>query len=639
MPNLAAISAALRGAIQWLRRTPGIAAFTVVASCAMILVKLAQSYHNKFEKWEAVWEDPPKPTWLAWYETLHPYLGLIVLFGFIVFMVHALRVYPDLRRLVRPLLALGATAAVWIMLRECRDKWWGDRYGLMGEPPTFWYFLLKQLLLLFLLLSPAGALAWYTKQKMLQKYTLQAFVQPLAFCYTAFALLWVLIDLMDKMRDYQDAGTRLGTIVWLYIGMLPAVYVMVTPAAMLLAGLYALTKLSRANEIVSMLTSGMSLFQILRPVLLVAAYASMVGMALNFHWAPRADADRLEALRNNDGKERKSGSANAAMYRNEETGRTWYVGKVPLDQLREKMQRINIYQLDGKGHIKTAWRANTAKWWAPDRSKGQTTGMWSLYYGTERNYRGSVQTDEKFFDGRVDDVTRLDITDWPETPWRIISDSLAPDTLGVTELAAYLSANADLPKDKLAPFRTHFYHRFAQPWQGFMVMLMAAPLGVAFSRRGAVGGMALAVIAFFGLMFVNEFCLSMGKGHHLSAWLAAWLPNFLAGGVGPHFCTSRRRIKTCPELILLAGCRRPSRRGSSGALLAHQRGREELVHRSLSVQNALERLGEVECGLHRQHDGVPPAAHVFGDFDEAPSIVLLEVQEEDLPVGHDLLRV
>ena len=58
--------------------------------------------------------------------------------------------------------------------------------------------------------------------------------------------------------------------------------------------------------------------------------------------------------------------------------------------------------------------------------------------------------------------------------------------MSVPEIISYLRAHPRASDDKRAACRTHFWHRFALPWQALALVLVAAPLGVAYSRRGSV---------------------------------------------------------------------------------------------------------------------------------------------------------
>jgi lipopolysaccharide export LptBFGC system permease protein LptF len=64
------------------------------------------------------------------------------------------------------------------------------------------------------------------------------------------------------------------------------------------------------------------------------------------------------------------------------------------------------------------------------------------------------------------------------------------------------------------------------------VVLVAAPCGIVYSRRGVLGGVALAIALFFLLVFTTNLFLALGKGGRVPPVVAAWGPMaafFLAG--------------------------------------------------------------------------------------------------------------
>jgi lipopolysaccharide export LptBFGC system permease protein LptF len=111
--------------------------------------------------------------------------------------------------------------------------------------------------------------------------------------------------------------------------------------------------------------------------------------------------------------------------------------------------------------------------------------------------------------------------------------------------------------DKLAPFRTHYHQRFALPWQSFALVLVAAPLGIAYSRRGAVGGIAGSIFIFFGILFLNNLCLNLGKGSHLPAWFSPWIPHLLFGSLGLLLLHYRSQNKDLPKITLPCFFKKP----------------------------------------------------------------------------------
>jgi lipopolysaccharide export LptBFGC system permease protein LptF len=119
--------------------------------------------------------------------------------------------------------------------------------------------------------------------------------------------------------------------------------------------------------------------------------------------------------------------------------------------------------------------------------------------------------------------------------------------MGVPDLVSYLKAHEDSTDAKLNPFRTHLYHRFAFPFQCLVLALVAAPLGIAYSRRGSIGGIAGSIFIFFGMIFVNDVFLSLGKGGHLHPALAAWTPNLAFGLFGALLLYLRSQNKELPK--------------------------------------------------------------------------------------------
>ena len=109
-------------------------------------------------------------------------------------------------------------------------------------------------------------------------------------------------------------------------------------------------------------------------------------------------------------------------------------------------------------------------------------------------------------------VLRLTIEHWSETPFRLSSANVQAESLSVPELREYLHFNADFPPTLLAPFRTHFQYRLALPWTCLVVVCIAAPLGIGYSRRGVLSSVAAAVILVFSNNFLVHLFLALGEG-------------------------------------------------------------------------------------------------------------------------------
>jgi lipopolysaccharide export system permease protein len=439
--------------------------------------------------------------------------------------LYALRAMPSARRMTVPLAAVGLMLAGSLLSADLYEHWYSTTLSRMGEPVSELTYGGKLVMIAFLCISPALAFFWYARQSLLQRYTLRAFLSPLVFCFAAFFSLFVLMDLISNMRDYQESRTPASAVLSFYGQLLPSVFVMIAPWACLLATLFSFVKMSRHNEIISMLSTGQSLWQIAKPLLLVGVYVSALGVALNYHWAPHAEAQRkaLTEIANSKTRTRdgRAAIADTVVYHNKETRRLWFIGRVPFDTRSESLNRVEVRQFDEQGRIEHTWLALSGKWWKP--------GLWSLSNGKEILYKDGLEVETRSFEshGRSTKGSTITSATFEETPWSIISASLVPDELGVSELNAYLEANHEMPKESLLPFRIQFYDRFSKPCLALLMIFAAVPFSVAFSRRAALGGMAGAMALVVGLLFLPEFFASLGKGGHMSARLAVWMPHIV----------------------------------------------------------------------------------------------------------------
>jgi lipopolysaccharide export LptBFGC system permease protein LptF len=103
----------------------------------------------------------------------------------------------------------------------------------------------------------------------------------------------------------------------------------------------------------------------------------------------------------------------------------------------------------------------------------------------------------------------------------------------VPQLEHYLRANADFPESNLAEYQTQLWYRFALPWNVLVVILVASPMCVVFSRRGVFGGVAGGLFLFIGLFASTNIFLALGQGARIIPLVAAWAPaaSFLLIGI------------------------------------------------------------------------------------------------------------
>jgi lipopolysaccharide export LptBFGC system permease protein LptF len=115
-------------------------------------------------------------------------------------------------------------------------------------------------------------------------------------------------------------------------------------------------------------------------------------------------------------------------------------------------------------------------------------------------------------------------------------------------LNMYLKANADLDRVSLAPFRTNRWYIFAEPLTCLVMILIAAPLGIVYSRRGVMGGVTGAIVIFAFMYLMRGTVIALGHIDQISPFWAAWSTNFVIAAIGLVLLWFRGQNREIPKL-------------------------------------------------------------------------------------------
>jgi lipopolysaccharide export system permease protein len=351
----------------------------------------------------------------------------------------------------------------------------------------------------------------------LDRYVVQYFLQAYFYCIAGFTSIWFIFDVSDNISTFLDQRISRTLILQYYLTQIPQILIVLLPVALLLALLFSLGRMSRSNEIVSMLTFGVSLPRILAPLFIIGLLTTAASTALNYSMAPHGELARKRLLEDPQSRRQQLGLT-AQIFRNRTDNRTWFIQQFYPGGT--KFYNVHIVQQDANDNIVTAYVFYVVDY-HPE------THAWEFFQGKILHYdeAGNITHAESSVDSKL-------ITDWSETPYRLSSANVRPEHLSVPELREYLQFNSDFPPTLLAPFATHLEYRIALPWTCTVVALIAGSLGVGYSRRGILSSVAAAILLVFAMNFVMHLFLALGEGARIPSWAAAWTPNVIFGLIG-----------------------------------------------------------------------------------------------------------
>lgn len=117
--------------------------------------------------------------------------------------------------------------------------------------------------------------------KIIHKYVLRDHVGPFLFSLTALTSLLLLNYIAKQIDELVGKGLSAGVIGQFFVLSIPFTVAMTTPMSVLVATLYAFSRLASENEITAMKANGISLSRLLIPVLITASFISIGMVAFN----------------------------------------------------------------------------------------------------------------------------------------------------------------------------------------------------------------------------------------------------------------------------------------------------------------------------------------------------------------------
>src|ERR1700720_4683221 len=185
--------------------------------------------------------------------------------------------------------------------------------------------------------------------RLLDRYVIRNFLQVYLYCIAGFISIWLIFDISDNISTFIDEHVGLLLTVQYYLTQVPQVFIILLPVSLLLALLFSLGRMSRANEIVSMLTAGVSLSRTLRPLLAIGLFTTLVSLGLNYSAAPHAELARRNYL--STGKSMEGNRITGEVFRNRKDARTWFIQSFQPGE--NVFYNVQILQQDEQDNIVT----------------------------------------------------------------------------------------------------------------------------------------------------------------------------------------------------------------------------------------------------------------------------------------------
>lgn len=346
--------------------------------------------------------------------------------------------------------------------------------------------------------------------KTLDRYVIREMLGPFLVGVVGFILV-LAVDLLFTMVDLIiNKGVPMWAVLKLMLYKLPSLLVLTFPVSTLFGTAMALGRLSKDNELTALRTSGVTIFRIAAPILIVSVLVSILSFVTNEKIVPHANYVSNNIIRQ-------------------------IIYKQPLPEVKE-----NVFFKDAHNRYYYARRVNM-------KNKSMEGVM--VYEITDEKFPRVILADSANFTGRIWELKSGVVHKYDEkgylnyeAAFSQMKLNVSEDVLSFTEQKTHMDMDRReltemikiLEKGGMSTnaLRTELFMRYSIPLTCFVFALIGVPFSLSSPRSGQTWGVVVTIVFMFTFYVFASIFRSLGRGGLLPPTLAAFTPQATFAAIG-----------------------------------------------------------------------------------------------------------
>src|SRR3954470_12902372 len=352
--------------------------------------------------------------------------------------------------------------------------------------------------------------------QILDDYILRDFSSYTGLILAAFVTLTLVFTFFEILGDVVKNKVPLITVGEYLLNVVPSMLYLMMPMSVLLGVLVTFGLLQKQNEITAMKATGISVYRLILPVLIVAGGVSVALFFFDHFYLPHTNKRQDQLWSTIKGRPPETYLRPDRKWIFGQHSTIYYYEFYDPDQNR--FGNISVFKFDPKTFAVTERIFAARAHWEED------LGRWVFEQGWRRDLRGAAIARFDEFDA----TTLPEVTEGPSYFKKEVRQSQEMD---YAELRQYIH---DLQQSgfDVGRLRVQLHRKFAFPLITFVMAVLAVPFALTVGRRGALAGVAIAIGIAVVYWMTNGLFEAMGNVHQLPAALAAWAPDMIFGLIG-----------------------------------------------------------------------------------------------------------
>ncbi len=339
---------------------------------------------------------------------------------------------------------------------------------------------------------------------------IRRFFTGIIYLILSLIVFFVVLHYVEYIDDFLDRGATMKDVFLVYyLNYTPEIIKLTSPLAVFLSCVYLTGKLSQKLQIAALQTSGVSLYRILFPYLIVAVLFSGFMFWFNGWVVPTTNQKVIEfEQRYLKGKQVQIDLHD--VHRQNSPGSVITVGY--YDRFSKVANKVSIQDFKAGRILVSRIDADRMVW-------VDTTQTWRLETVKRRKF-----VDNEW--AQLSSETYLDTT-LTVLPRDFARTEREVESMTVQEAKEYIESLVRSGANNTGRTRVGYFNKFAYPLANLIVVLIAVPLASVRRRGGQAIQMGIGLLVSFFYLATIKVVEPFGYEETLSPALAAWLPHFI----------------------------------------------------------------------------------------------------------------
>jgi lipopolysaccharide export system permease protein len=371
-------------------------------------------------------------------------------------------------------------------------------------------------------------------KKIIDRYILKEIMVPFGIGMGGFTFIFLVSKLFRITEMIVDKGVPVGYAIQLFLCLIPAFLVFVTPMAFLLGILTALARLSADNEIIALKTSGVGLYRMSPPIIFLSLATFLFTAFLVFYAVPWGSKNFRETLFQLAGTTAKL-DVDERIFNATFGDLVIYVNKVsPGERILEGVMiyderdpQTNSTIIARKGYLipdpaekKLVLHLSDGSIHAQEAQEGKGKTYRTINFNA---YQFTISLQEEM-----------------EKERKRAKVKMLEKEMSIADLRDKIKRFQEQGKN-IRPQLVELHFKFAIPFGALIFGLVGLPLGIQRTRSGRSWGFVLCAGIFLLYYVLYTIGKDLGVSGIISPFWAAWLPNILLGTFGTYLLVKTAR--------------------------------------------------------------------------------------------------